>query len=212
MTKIFNTLGILFFIMTSVGNLYADPIITIFNKDHERILTNVSTDVDIEESFSEANGIVKKLEEAVAMIGPAAGLAAPQIGINKRVFLYTIDDGKTMEAVINPKIIEKSVQQRSTWEACFSAIQENGTSYAAFVKRHVHVVVEYYNIDGNKVRKILSNFAANVFQHEVDHLDGIIISNNHNKVMSFPNAKELGNKLKTQRKSRVYSKPIDLLV
>lgn len=43
MTNIFNILGILFFIMTSHGNLYAHPIITIFNKDHEKILTTMST-------------------------------------------------------------------------------------------------------------------------------------------------------------------------
>ncbi len=198
--------------MTSFGNSYAGSVITIFNKDHEKILTTMSTDVDIEESFSEAQDIAQKLQKTVDVVGPAAGLAAPQIAINKRVFIYTIEKNK-IEVAINPKILQRSIQEKSRWEACFSSIQENDVSHAALVKRPTSIVVEYYNADGIKVKKILSDFAATVFQHELDHLNGIIISKESNNTLKeFPNVKELSKFFKAQKQPIKYSKPIDLMV
>ena len=205
-------LSVILFLIAICNTVNADPVITIFNKDHEKILTTMSEDVNIEESFSEAREIAEKLQKTVDIIGPAAGLAAPQIGINKRVFIYTIDKNK-MEVAVNPKILEKSVDHKSRWEACFSSVQENGKSYATLVSRPTSIVVEYYNIEGKKVRKILNNFATTVFQHETDHLDGVIISNDiKNKVKDFNGTKELGKFFKMQKQPIVYSKPIDLSI
>jgi peptide deformylase len=106
------------------------------------------------------------------MIREGIGLAAPQIGLNKRFFLFISDYAEERETVmikvaINPQILEEE-GETITYEGCLSY-----PDYFANVKRALKVKVKYQDIDFNKVEEELTGLAARVFQHELDHLDGI---------------------------------------
>jgi peptide deformylase len=101
------------------------------------------------------------------------GLAAPQIGINKRVILVGIDaegNGSTphLEAFINPVITYRSPGQLANREGCYSTGRICG-----IVDRAQAVHVRGFDRFGNEVDLSAQNFPARIFQHEIDHLDGI---------------------------------------
>ncbi len=108
---------------------------------------------------------------------PGVGLAAPQIGVNKRLIVYDInagnpdDDGSTKEfkALINPVITASSGSIISESEACLSVVD-----YSADVKRYETVTVEALDLDGNKLEFQAQGIVAVIMQHEIDHLDGIL--------------------------------------
>ena len=96
------------------------------------------------------------------------GLAAPQVGVTARVFvMYHNDHGYVC---INPRI-EKSGKETSVrGEGCLSYPGEK-----VMVERPVEVRVTYQNLRGAKVKKKLNGLLARGFQHEMDHLDGIVM-------------------------------------
>ena len=85
-----------------------------------------------------------------------------------------VDDGETMYeyGLINPKIVSHSEEKiaLSTGEGCLSVDRE----VEGYVPRSARITVEGYNINGEKIRLRLREFLAIVFQHEIDHLDGIM--------------------------------------
>ena len=105
------------------------------------------------------------------------GLAAIQLGVQKRFFVisYKNDDGSFEEyKVINPKIISHSEEQVyvEEGEGCLSV-----TRYVeGIVPRFARVTVEYQDEEGNKVTKRVREEMAVAFQHEIDHLNGILFT------------------------------------
>ncbi len=121
-----------------------------------------------------AREITEKLFLALKPYLPAAGLAAPQIGISKSVFIFSFDrDPKNLEAVINPSFIPVRDTKIEGWEGCFSVMLSNGLWKLAKIPRYEAIQVTYLNLEGEKIEKILEGFGAKVFQHEYDHLEGI---------------------------------------
>ena len=108
---------------------------------------------------------------------PGVGLAAPQVGVNKRIIVYdshaadpeSDDDVKEFTALINPEIIDSSGSIVSENEACLSVID-----YSANVKRYENVTVRALNIDGKKLEFDANGILAVIMQHEIDHLDGTL--------------------------------------
>lgn len=98
--------------------------------------------------------------------GNGVGLAAPQVGILKRIVV--IDVGDELIELINPVIIETEGEQTEA-EGCLSLPGIYGT-----VKRPEKVVVEYLNRNGEKVRTEGTEIKAICICHELDHLDGIL--------------------------------------
>jgi len=103
------------------------------------------------------------------------GLAAPQVGINKRFFLFisnpeNIAGEKEVEIIvaINPQILERDGES-IIYEGCLSY-----PDYLAKVKRALKIKVRYHNLDMNKVEEEYFGLTARIFQHELDHLDGIL--------------------------------------
>lgn len=94
------------------------------------------------------------------------GLAAPQIGILQRIFVY--DSGDGFHALINPKIIARKGEQIGV-EGCLSLPGLQGD-----VARAAEVVVKGYDQFGKPVRIRGSELTARVIQHELDHLDGVL--------------------------------------
>jgi peptide deformylase len=105
-----------------------------------------------------------------------AGIAAPQIHVSLRVFILSIKptprypNAPTMEptAVINPEVLWKSEECKKDWEGCLSVPGIRG-----LVPRPVRIKARYTTRDGVVVEKEFSDFAARVFLHEFDHLEGL---------------------------------------
>ena len=93
------------------------------------------------------------------------GLAAPQVGILRRIVVIEGEEGNLIE-LINPKIIAYAGEQEGT-EGCLSVTNKWGT-----VKRPMHVTVRALNRHGEEFEITGSGFLARAFCHELDHLDG----------------------------------------
>ena len=93
------------------------------------------------------------------------GLAAPQVGVLRRVVVVEVEPGNPIE-LINPKIIAYSGEQEGT-EGCLSVPNKCGT-----VKRPMHVTVRAMNRNGETFDITGSELLARAFCHELDHLDG----------------------------------------
>ena len=103
------------------------------------------------------------------------GLAAPQVGVSKRIIV--IDDKVTEEGepgphplyMVNPEIIKKSEEMILFNEGCLSV-----PGQSAEVERHRAVSVKYLDYDGNEKVLDAEDFLAVIIQHETDHLDGVL--------------------------------------
>ena len=175
----------------------------------ERTILNNKTEDIQKNELSHACEIGEKLYVALQPYFPAAGLAAPQIGIGKSVFIYSYDrDPKNLEVVINPSYIPIGDGIAKGWEGCLSVITT--TCKMAYVPRYEKIQVAYLNIKGEKVEKNLEGFAAKVFQHEYHHLQGIVnIDRNDAVVKEFPTKGEMNTFLQAVKKEDAarYQKP-----
>ena len=98
-------------------------------------------------------------------VANGVGLAAPQVGILRRVVVIEVEEGKVIE-LINPKIIAYSGEQTGV-EGCLSVPGRSGT-----VTRPMHVTVRAMNRHGETFDVTGSELLARAFCHELDHLDG----------------------------------------
>lgn len=114
-----------------------------------------------------ARGLVSKM--LLAMSYKGAGIAAPQIGVSKRAIIAIID--ATPYPMINPEITWSSRERNIAPEGCLSL--PNRTIY---VSRHRGVVVRFQTITGETISAELTDQNARVIQHEIDHLDGILMT------------------------------------
>lgn len=106
---------------------------------------------------------------------PGIGLAAPQVNQSKRIFALHITEEEgdlTNFIAINPKIVSHSVEKTylSTGEGCLSVDRD----IEGYVPRHKRITIEAFDVDGNKVKKRLRGLSAVAFQHELDHLNGVM--------------------------------------
>jgi len=98
------------------------------------------------------------------------GLAATQLGMLRRVFVFQEGEDKPVHAVVNPRLLDPSAEKETDEEGCLSLPEVRVP-----VERSVRVVVEGKDPGGNEVRHELEGLGARVVQHELDHLDGVLI-------------------------------------
>jgi peptide deformylase len=132
---------------------YGDPVLKQVARDVDQIDGSLARLVD---------DMVTTMYDAVG-----AGLAAPQVGVQKRVFVYDVGDGP--QAMINPRIVETAGEWYHE-EGCLSI---PGLRLGIIRPREVHL--QGYNLDGEEVSIEADEFLGRVFQHEVDHLDGVLM-------------------------------------
>lgn len=106
---------------------------------------------------------------------PGMGLAAPQMGVNERFFVvcYEESEGKFVDYVlINPEIVSHSEEliYASEGEGCLSVNRD----VEGIVPRYARVTMEGYDMNGKKIRYRVREDLAIAFQHEMDHLNGIL--------------------------------------
>lgn len=105
------------------------------------------------------------------------GIAAPQVQSSDRIFIVAsrpnprYPNAPEMEPtpMINPKILASSTEEAKGWEGCLSIPGIRG-----LVPRHQAVEIEYSDRHGKLHKQELTDFVARIFQHELDHLDGIV--------------------------------------
>lgn len=128
--------------------------------------------IDLMEEYLVNSQIEEKAEKYD--LRPGMGMAAIQIGVAKRyiVIVHEVDEGFDSYIVINPKIVSNSTEMIyvEEGEGCLSVNRE----CEGIVPRYARVTVEGYDIDGNKIRIRAREELAIAFQHEIDHLNGIL--------------------------------------
>lgn len=119
---------------------------------------------------------------------PGVGLAAPQVGVGQRVIVVGVppaepdeehpnpDAGKTW-ALVNPEIIKASDETVEGAEACLSI-----PGYAGDVERHQSIIVKGFNVRGKPLKLKVQDYTARIFQHEIDHLDGVLFIDRASRV------------------------------
>jgi peptide deformylase len=117
------------------------------------------------------------------------GLAAPQCGIQKRLFIMGNPD--KLVVCINPEVVSTEQETEQYLEGCLSF-----PDLWLYIKRPKEIYVKYYNLAGEKVEQTLNGIMARVFLHELDHLDGICFDTRVG-TLGLKRAKEKRKKLKS---------------
>ena len=119
--------------------------------------------------------LIKEMMQAVSESN-GVGIAAPQVYRSVRIFIMCSQpnarypDAPLMKptAIINPEIVHYSSEKEKGWEGCLSVPSMRG-----FVPRHTQITVRYLDQQGHQQQKELHGFIARIFQHELDHLNGL---------------------------------------
>lgn len=136
--------------------------VTVFDKDLQTLI----------------DSMVETMREA-----PGVGLAAPQVGISQRLIVVEYGDDEDEDApaklyvVANPEIIQTSEETELGVEGCLSIPNLVGE-----VDRNLKVTVKGYNRRGQPVRIKAEGWLARIFQHEIDHLEGVLFTDRATKV------------------------------
>jgi peptide deformylase len=97
------------------------------------------------------------------------GLAATQVGVLQRIFVFQVGEDEP-RALVNPRVVDQSSETETDDEGCLSLQR-----VLVPVERSVRVTIEAQDLDGDDFRLELDELAARVAQHELDHLDGVLI-------------------------------------
>jgi peptide deformylase len=131
---------------------------------------------EVSEPLCGVDDDLRKLAEEMIQVmydEPGIGLAAPQVGHAIRMVVIDTDwsdEGKEKNpaVIINPEILERD--GKIAWEeGCLSV-----PDFTAEVERSEHIVVQYEDLDGKQVTEDVTGLRAVCFQHEIDHLDGVL--------------------------------------
>lgn len=152
------------------------PIYQTDQEDQHKVLLNQSEEISPKDKNLPV--LIERMRLALAATGGGVGIAAPQVGINRRVVLVQRFDkeGAPVEYFINPKILWWSELLNKGPEGDLSIETFRGDFYRSYSIR-----LEYYDLDNKKHDEMVEGFTAVIFQHEIDHLFGVLISDKQEK-------------------------------
>ena len=135
--------------------------------------------------------IITDMKKALASQDDGVAIAAPQIGIPLRIFVMAGKatdivkrvEGHSDEVYINPVITKISKDKKVVEEGCLSVRYLYGKT-----KRATRATVEAYNEKGEKITRGASGLIAQIFQHETDHLNGILFTDHAKSIRDLPPA------------------------
>lgn len=136
------------------------------------VLRKVSTDIIVFDKI--LNYLVGEMIE-VMHANRGIGFAAPQIGVNKRVIVIE-PPGESVRVMVNP-CITKTLGKSVAEEGCLSL-----PGFYTDVERSTSVEVNYRDVDGIERTESLTGMSARIAQHEIDHLDGVLIVDRVNDI------------------------------
>lgn len=167
------------------------PIYQTTDENQHRTLLNISAEIDPLDKNTAI--LVKRMKESLLSTDGGVGIAAPQVGVNRKVIWVQRFDkaGEPLEYFINPVIVWRSELQNLGPEGDLSIPGFRDQFYRSKV-----IQLEYVDLKGQKYSEIVEGFTAVIFQHEIDHLFGILISdkkekeknNSYQKVDAFKKA------------------------
>ncbi|HJN62629.1 MAG TPA: peptide deformylase [Candidatus Paceibacterota bacterium] len=139
----------------------------VLRKTAQEVAISDIKSTETQEIIKEMSRILSKEEDGVA-------IAAPQIGYSKRIFvvadkIFEGEEGSPEKIFINPKITNLSKEKTLVDEGCLSVRWKYGR-----VRRSSKVTIKAYNKEGKKFQRGASGLLAQIFQHETDHLDGVL--------------------------------------
>lgn len=137
---------------------YPDPVLRLAAKEVE----------DVDETVG---GLVERMTKLMQE-ARGVGLAAPQIGVLRRVLVYQTDDDGPLVALVNPRLTASSEEQETSEEGCLSL---GAASVVVPVERALRVTLAASTPAGESVEIEAEGLEARVIQHELDHLDGVLI-------------------------------------
>ena len=147
-------------------------VIQVTDEKELQILKTVSTDVDLKDKLLPvlAERMFISMRDS---LNPGIGIAAPQVGINRNVFWVQRFDkvDEPFEFYLNPKIVWRSALLRKGMEGCLSIPDINSE-----VLRNYTIKITYWNLEGSSFEEIVEGFTAVVFQHEHDHINGVLFT------------------------------------
>ncbi|HAY3539929.1 peptide deformylase [Elizabethkingia anophelis] len=152
------------------------PVYNVSEPEHSKTLLGMSADIDPKDPNTAI--LVERMKLSLLSTGSGVGIAAPQVGINRNViWVQRFDkDGKPFEYFLNPVILWKSQLQNLGPEGDLSITDFRDQFYRSKV-----IQLEYSDLKGKKHTEIVEGFTAVIFQHEIDHLSGILISDKKEK-------------------------------
>ena len=163
------------------------------NESETRLLRKVADDVPVPFDEEGQRDIMKVVDSFLER-DDAAGLAAPQIGISKKIIVFRTRGfsadtqiqrhGDEYEVLVNPKITQYRGDKELQKEGCLSC-----PDISVDVVRATSIKVKGYDREGKKINKRYNGFLARVVQHEIDHLDGKLIVD-RGRTIYFPKEKE----------------------
>ncbi len=144
-----------------------DAALTLVRKYGDPVLKSRALPV---ETFDEA--LLREVERMGSLMNDALGigLAATQVGVMHRVLVYRTDPGAPVAALVNPEVEWRSSETEGMEEGCLSL-----PGVLAEVERPIHVRVRAQDERGEPILVEASGLEARVVQHEIDHLDGVLI-------------------------------------
>lgn len=143
------------------------------------------------DSVDAIDGVIQSLVADMIQIlkeEEGLGIAAPQVGVSKRIFVTQseAEEGGDEKVFINPKFLLVDGLLESYEEGCLSLPDIRGT-----VRRQPHVIVEALDIHGKTFTMEESGLMARCWQHEMDHLDGVLIIDRMSAIDRIVNRKRL---------------------
>ncbi|MBN2682021.1 MAG: peptide deformylase [Bacteroidales bacterium] len=145
---------------------------TIFDIPDSLVLRDQCIDVIPDSTDEVLVHLISRMYETVRdPANPGVGLAAPQVGINRNIIWVNRQDkpGSPFEVCLNPKITVLSWNTTGSNEGCLSIPGESHV-----IQRYKAILVEYYSLDGEFHRDVVEGYTAKIFQHEIDHLNGVL--------------------------------------
>jgi len=176
----------------------AKRVLTLWNDDgmntkDTSVLRKKSIDLPVPLD-KESRGILQTLIDAFMERDDAVGLAAPQIGINKRIIVFRIkgfDEGQKkvksindIEVLVNPRISQTRGEKVKGVEGCLSC-----PDVQVEISRFPEIKVRALDARGEKINKRYEDYLARIVQHEIDHLDGKLIVDYGD--IYYPKSKEI---------------------
>ncbi|MFY1045614.1 peptide deformylase [Chryseobacterium sp. GP-SGM7] len=152
------------------------PIYQTTDSHQHAILLNLSTEIDPKDPNTAT--LVKRMEKSLLSTDGGVGIAAPQVGINRKViWVQRFDkEDEPLEYFLNPVITWRSELQNLGPEGDLSIPEFRDQFYRSKV-----IQLEYVDLKGQKFSEMVEGFTAVIFQHEIDHLFGILISDKKKK-------------------------------
>lgn len=156
--------------------------------------------IEVESFDTDLQKIVKNMYDTLHASGNGIGLAAPQVGIKKRIVVIDLkQEGKSDPITfVNPKILKLSEEKFINEEGCLSVPE-----YYAEVERSKEVELEWFDENGKKKVKKVKGLLSICIQHEIDHLNGTLFIDHLSKLkrkLVFEKLKKI--KKKNERQSK----------